>query len=322
MAGKKGGSEVKLSEHQKTWEAKFKQERGKILKAAGDLIMAVEHVGSTSIAGIKAKPIVDILVGVENFEEWEKLVGPLVEIGYEYVEKPELTDRRFFGKGEWGAREVHLHVVEFGGKEWEEKTGFRNYLREHPKQARRYSELKERLAKKSKDKYEYNEAKTEFITAMVEMARRSETRRMMKVRVRLVIIKEGKILLTYTEDEKYHFYIGGKVEYGETILEACEREMREEGNGAKFTLKKILYIRDFIRTERGEHSVELFILGEIDKFKEIEGLRDDESPDQYQTWVELKKLPEINIKPKELTRRLLADYKRGFGGETGYLGEL
>lgn len=144
-----------------------------------------------------------------------------------------------------------------------------------------------------------------------------------KIRVRLIIIKQGKILLTYTQDEDYYFYIGGHMEYGETVKETCKREMKEECNGANFEFKKILYVRDFIKPEINEHSLELFILGDIDKFEEIEGIIDGEpGKHQWQTWVELKKLKKLNVKPKGLTEQLLNDYRQGFPIWAEYLGEI
>jgi len=140
------------------------------------------------------------------------------------------------------------------------------------------------------------------------------------VRVRLVIIQDEKILMSYVKDEAFHFYIGGKMEWGETVEEACKREIREECD-AEFAFKKILYIRDFIVPEINEHSVELFILGELDKGEEVEGKIDEEfGPNKWQTWVELKKLKDVDMRPKGLTEILLKDYKEGFKRGGVYLG--
>lgn len=144
-----------------------------------------------------------------------------------------------------------------------------------------------------------------------------------KVRVRLVIIKNDKILLSYNQEDGYYFYIGGKVEFGETLREACVREIAEECGGAKFTFQKILYIRDFIHPEENEHSVEFYILGEIDRFEEIDGFKDKEFEGRHwQTWVALKKLAEIDIKPETLTSQLLKDYQNDFSEGTRYIGEI
>lgn len=143
----------------------------------------------------------------------------------------------------------------------------------------------------------------------------------LKLRVRLVIIKNNKILLTYTSDGDFYFYIGGKMEFGETLEEACKREIKEEcGKGANFTFKKILYIRDYIKPNEGEHSVEFFILGDVNKFAEFEGKVDREFPGtHHQTWVDIDNLPE-NIFPKSLTKILLNDYKAGFPRQGEYIG--
>lgn len=143
-----------------------------------------------------------------------------------------------------------------------------------------------------------------------------------KARVRLIIIKNDKILLSYTKDEDFYFYIGGKIEFGETIKEACIREVQEECK-ADFTFKKILYIRDFILPEIDEHSIEFFILGEVDKFEEIEGIKDEEFDGRHwQTWVDINKLSKINIKPKTLTEKMLVNYKSGFSNDTEYVGVI
>lgn len=142
-------------------------------------------------------------------------------------------------------------------------------------------------------------------------------------RVRLVIINHGKILLTYTSEENFYFYIGGKVEYGETLKEACAREVKEEcGGDVDFSFKRILYVRDYINHKQNEHSIEFYILGRINKYKSIEGVLDREFEGKhYQTWVNLDKLPK-NLFPKTLSERLLRDYKRHFVNCFSYLGEI
>lgn len=143
-----------------------------------------------------------------------------------------------------------------------------------------------------------------------------------KPRVRLIIIKNGKILMSYVKSEDFYFFIGGKMEFGETLKETCVREVMEEC-GANFTFKKILYVRDYIKSEENEHSLELFVLGDIDKFKEVEGILDEETNgDHYQTWLELDKLESCNVKPKSLVKKLLEDYKKGFSNTIDYIGKI
>ena len=144
-----------------------------------------------------------------------------------------------------------------------------------------------------------------------------------KPRVRLVIIKNNKLLLTYTSDGDFYFYIGGKMEFGETLEQTCLREIKEEcGKDVDFTFKKILYIRDYIKPEENEHSIEFYILGDINKFEEVEGVVDAEfAGSHHQTWVDINNLPE-NILPNGLTSILKDDYKNGFPRQGEYLGAL
>lgn len=144
-----------------------------------------------------------------------------------------------------------------------------------------------------------------------------------KIRLRLVIIKKEKLLAYYTSEDDFYFYIGGKLEYGETIEEGWHREVKEElGNDVNFTFKKILYIRDFIVGSDNEHSLELFILGNINKFMEIEGRPDPEfNGKKWPKWLDLRKLPD-NLYPKALTKKLLKDYKNGFPNSGEYIGKM
>ena len=116
---------------------------------------------------------------------------------------------------------------------------------------------------------------------------------------------------------------GGKLEFRETLVETCIREVREEAN-ANFTFKKILFIRDFIpNDEPDEHSVEFFILGNIDKFENIHGRNDGlATVKTHLEWVDLEKLKEINIKPSTLTDLILSCHKTNFSEETKYVGEI
>lgn len=146
----------------------------------------------------------------------------------------------------------------------------------------------------------------------------------LNVRLRLVIIKNGKLLTEYNNKRDYYFYIGGHLEFGETIKEGCEREVEEEcGEGTKFELEKVLYVRDFFDPDNGEQNVELFILGHIDKFKEVENRLDPQHPEGHMwfTWQDMKKLPK-NLFPKPLTKKLMSDYKKGFPNAGEYIGRM
>ncbi|MGY3190435.1 GrpB family protein [Lysinibacillus sp. TE18511] len=123
---------VNFTDYNLNWENEFEYEKKRIVDVIGDKVVGIEHIGSTSIKGLEAKPIIDIIVGVQDLDEVSNFVIPLSEIEYEYVHKPEFKDRRFFRKGLWGQGTCHLHICEINNSEWIEKLLFRDYLRLHP----------------------------------------------------------------------------------------------------------------------------------------------------------------------------------------------
>ena len=143
------------------------------------------------------------------------------------------------------------------------------------------------------------------------------------IRVRLIIIKNNKLLTQFRQKDNYYHYIGGHLEYGETVLEACVREVAEECNGSKFKFKKILYIRDFIWPQENEHSLELFILGDINKSKELEKLPDPQHSDGsvWLTWLNINNLPD-NLYPQPLSSKLVKDFKNNFPDKGEYIGKI
>lgn len=150
----------------------------------------------------------------------------------------------------------------------------------------------------------------------------SNIEKKIKPRVRLVIIKKEKILMSYVKDKNFYFFIGGKMEYGETIKNACIREVLEECK-ANFTFEKVLYIRDYIKPEIDDHSLEIYIKGDIDKFEEVDGIIDEEfNGDHWQVWIDIDKLNKFDVRPKQLVDKLIKDYKRGFQNSISYLGEI
>lgn len=154
---------VKLVPHNKKWSELFEKESEllqKILKVPRDRI---QHVGSTSIKGVVAKPILDIALLSESLEIVDIWKEPLEKNGYWYKGfEPELPDRRFFAKGSRTNRTVHLHVV--NKSEFDSLLMFRDKLLDDPNLTNLYSELKKELAKKhSNDRDAYTSSKADFI---------------------------------------------------------------------------------------------------------------------------------------------------------------
>jgi GrpB-like predicted nucleotidyltransferase (UPF0157 family) len=165
---------VEIVDYDPVWVTLYVEERARILGVIGHLDVVVEHIGSTAVVGLGAKPIIDIMVGVDRLCDAQLCLEPLGRLGYVYQPTHEVTlpDRRFFGKGEPPEEQhYHLHMVEKGGEFWRRHLAFRDYLRTHPETARQYCELKKKLASEyGSDREGYTEAKTLFIESIVARA--------------------------------------------------------------------------------------------------------------------------------------------------------
>lgn len=172
------GAPVVIVDYDPQWPALYAEEKRRILTVIGDAVIAIEHIGSTAVPGLGAKPIIDIMAAVRRLPDAEQCVEPLRTIGFEYV--PEYNDvipeRRYFHKGPAEARTHHLHMVELTSDFWEKHLLFRDLLRTHPEEARRYCQLKKELATKLGSAREaYTEAKTSFIESAMAKARDSRS---------------------------------------------------------------------------------------------------------------------------------------------------
>src|SRR5215216_3286667 len=103
---------VLLAPYQMEWKSLFKSESALLRETIGDYVVAVEHIGSTAIFGLEAKPIIDILVGVQKAEDAEKCVTPLAQIGYEYRGQQGIAGRFYFRKGTGEVSTHHLNIAE------------------------------------------------------------------------------------------------------------------------------------------------------------------------------------------------------------------
>lgn len=151
-------------------------EKRRIIDVIGHIVVRVEHIGSTAVPNLGAKPIIDIMVAVSHLSDAEKCIEPLEHIGYDYVPEYEdsMPERRYFHKGEPPKEQhYHLHMVELACDFWKRHLLFRDYLRTHPEIAQEYYELKKRLANEYRsDREGYTDAKTSFIQSVVSTARK------------------------------------------------------------------------------------------------------------------------------------------------------
>lgn len=165
---------VSIVEYRPEWRKMFETEKGILQTTLGEVPARIEHIGSTAVAGLAAKPIIDLLVGLEDFSIADQVVPKIEASGYEYIQKYEavMPLRRFFIKEQGGIRTHHIHMVEIGGEFWERHILFRDYLRRNPGVAEQYASLKRELAEREwKDGNEYADAKTEFIRGIENKAK-------------------------------------------------------------------------------------------------------------------------------------------------------
>ena len=167
-------NEVIIVDYDPQWPALFAQEAEVIRQAVGDGLVAVEHVGSTSIPGLAAKPVIDILVGVTSLAVGVKAVPALEALGYEYRGENGIPGRLYFCKGLVRYRRTHhLHMVETDHEQWTPMLSFRDHLRAHPDDARRYEALKRDLAVQFRDdRRAYTDGKEDFVKAILEKVQR------------------------------------------------------------------------------------------------------------------------------------------------------
>ena len=154
------------------WPSIYDEESTLIRDTVVGVIRSLEHVGSTSLPGLWAKPIIDIIAGVDGPADAERCRELLQPIGYDDASTGDNPDWYYcLGKGPHSPG-FHLHIVKEGSRFHEKHILFRDWLRSHPADAEAYTELKIRLAEKYRnDRVAYTDGKTEFINGIVERAK-------------------------------------------------------------------------------------------------------------------------------------------------------
>ncbi|WP_425448293.1 GrpB family protein [Dethiothermospora halolimnae] len=170
IIGLKRGT-VKLLPYDSQWKKEYDNEKELLNFTIGKYILDIQHIGSTSIEGLWAKPIIDIAVGVESLDLVTEIKSLLEDIGYEYRGNAGVEGRVFFTKGKEELRTHYLHIIVFNGYIWRNQINFRDYLRVHKEYIDEYSNLKEKLeAKFSEDRGSYTKKKSEFINMILKKA--------------------------------------------------------------------------------------------------------------------------------------------------------
>ena len=162
---------VEIVPYDPSWPLRFDEERDTLHRAlAAWLTGPIEHIGSTAIPGISAKPVIDIMAAVQTLEGSRPAIRAATELGYCY--SPYKADlEHWFCKPSSAFRTHHLHLVPLGGPQWLGPIAFRDYLRAHSVVATEYEALKRRLAEEHRfDREAYTEAKHPFIARITSLA--------------------------------------------------------------------------------------------------------------------------------------------------------
>ena len=157
-------NEVKLIDYTDEWNEVYSLEKDLLQKQLGDNIVNIQHIGSTSIQGMNAKPIIDILVSVGNKDLFYSALKPLYDLGYRFLGNGGRRGRLFFVKGDENITYYHLHLLVAGSHYERNYLLFRDYLRENHECAKKYKHLKIKLIGKfSSNRDKYSQVKSRYV---------------------------------------------------------------------------------------------------------------------------------------------------------------
>ena len=161
---------VVLLDYQASWPLQFSRAAAELASAFGADPVGIEHIGSTAVPGLCAKPVLDIMLGVPALVAITCRTRDLEALGYRYrpAYEAELPERRYFVRPEGGLARIHLHGLVQGGSLWLKHLAFRDALRHGPELSQAYAALKTRLAAQHcDDKAAYTQAKAPFIEGVL-----------------------------------------------------------------------------------------------------------------------------------------------------------
>lgn len=167
--------EIAIEPYDPAWPGMFEAEAARLREVLpSELVLAIEHFGSTAVPGLSAKPVIDILIATPSIEDTrERAVAPLEALGYAFWADNPKRDRLFFVRGLPPAprRTHHVHFTEPGGEPWRRALPFRDHLRSHREEALRYAALKRALAAQHpEDREAYTAAKAEYVERVLAQA--------------------------------------------------------------------------------------------------------------------------------------------------------
>ncbi len=162
---------VRIVDYDPAWPVLAERELAHIEAAVGEAAIRLEHVGSTAVPGLAAKPIIDLQLAVDAIDPRERYVEPLERLGYLFVPAPESPDYHLFAKPPERPRSYHLHVCAAGSEHERRHVAVRDFLRSHADEAASYATLKRQVvARHPEDRLAYIDGKDGYITALERRA--------------------------------------------------------------------------------------------------------------------------------------------------------
>lgn len=162
---------AKLVPYDETWPLEFEKEKEILKEVLKDYVLDIQHVGSTSIPTLSAKPILDVAVAVKDIETLRELIPILTNAGYDVKDSIEDFGEVLARKGPPDCRTHYIHVEVLGSEYWNNHILFRDYLIKHPEYIKKYEEMKKEVCLKYTDRKEYTKHKNEFIKEVIELAK-------------------------------------------------------------------------------------------------------------------------------------------------------
>ncbi|MFJ8064606.1 GrpB family protein [Psychrobacillus sp. NPDC096426] len=160
---------VRLTDFSEDWVQMFETEAQFLKSIFGDDVIRFEHFGSTSVQGMKAKPVIDMMCIVKDIEKVDLFNHKMDSLGYDVVGEWGITGRRLFRKGGEN-RTHHIHFYQIDNPQIERHLIFRDYLQSHPEEVEKYSCFKEKLVQQFDNTSEYSPAKKSFVKKMEQKA--------------------------------------------------------------------------------------------------------------------------------------------------------
>lgn len=167
---------VELEPHKGEWKREYKKEVKRLKSLLGVEASRFEHIGSTAIKEIKAKPIIDMILVVDNLNHTDSIISELENNGYELRPNDHVKGRTLLAKGPRSERTHYLSITESNSEFYQRTTAFRDYLNNHSREREGYNQLKQRLASQhSENRDQYTEKKSDFIERTTKKAREQLT---------------------------------------------------------------------------------------------------------------------------------------------------